>query len=332
MFMALGSGVQSKGLAALAVGAAIFHLFTHAFFKALLFLGAGSVMHAMGNVIDMRRFSGLRHVLRTTHWTFLCGALALAGFPLISGFWSKDEILATLLQAGQQTSFAGTMYSILFCLALITAALTAFYTFRAYFLTFWGETKIPEEAGHHAHESPPVMLVPLQVLAVGALVVGVVFGLTGLLGRFLEHHWMEKEKGLHALLPTEEAHHLNIPLMLGSSLFALGGIALAWWMYVRKPAVAGEVARTLPAAYELSRYKFYLDELYAALIVAPLSAIAKILRVLDQYIVDGLVDLFAQVPRFVGWLCRPFQNGLVQFYALFMALGLGGFLLAVLLR
>src|SRR3989442_14541381 len=99
-------------------------------------------------------------------------------------------------------------------------------------------------------------------------------------------------------------------------------------MYVRKPAVAGEVARSMPAAYGLSRNKFYLDELYAALIVAPLSALAKILRVLDQYVVDGLVDLFAQVPRFVGWWCRPFQNGLVQFYALFMALGLAGFFVA----
>ncbi len=330
MFMALGSGVQSRRLALLAVSAAIFHLFTHAFFKALLFLGAGSVMHAMGNVIDMRRFSGLRHVLRTTHWTFLCGALALAGFPLISGFWSKDEILAVLLSAGQQSYASAMIYSILFCVALVTAGLTAFYIFRAYFLTFWGETRIPHEAGHDAHEAPPVMLVPLQVLAIGALIVGAVFGPTKLFEGFLHHHWAESLPP--GLLPAEVDSHFSIFLMLGGALFALGGIGVAWWIYVKKPATADDVARAAPAVYELSRNKFFLDEIYHALVVAPLSGLARVLRILDQYIVDGLIDLFAQVPRLVGWLCRPIQNGLVQFYALLMALGVGGFLLSVLLR
>src|SRR5262249_21009257 len=148
-------------LTLLAVTAAIFHLFTHAFFKALLFLSAGSVMHAMGDVIDMRRFGGLRKVLPITHITFLCGALALAVFPLVSRFVSKDMILETVLRAGDW--WAG--YYVLFAVALATAGLTAFYTFRAYFLTFHGPTVIPPEAGEHAHESPPVTTVPLIVLA-----------------------------------------------------------------------------------------------------------------------------------------------------------------------
>ena len=213
MFLALGCGVGSEHLVGLAVTAAIFHLFTHAFFKALLFLGAGSVMHAMGNVIDMRHFSGLRKVLPVTHWTFLCGSAALAGFPLLSGFWSKDEILAAAHAAGH-SSF---IYSLLFYCGLLTAFLTAFYTFRAYFKTFWGMEKIPREAyashGHHNHaadghtadghtadahdpaphheevpksnvpkrlESPAIMTLPLCILAVGAVAVGFVVGPTGL--------------------------------------------------------------------------------------------------------------------------------------------------------
>src|SRR5207253_5280798 len=168
MFLALGSGIDKEKLAAVAVVAAVFHLFTHAFFKALLFLSAGSVMHAMGNVIDMRRFSGLRHVLPTTHWTFLCGALALAGCPPLAGFWSKDEILAVALGA---CKYSG-IFIILFVSALFTSGLTAFYTFRAYFLTFWGEERIPPEAGEHAHESPRVMTIPLMILAVGAVGAG----------------------------------------------------------------------------------------------------------------------------------------------------------------
>jgi NADH-quinone oxidoreductase subunit L len=154
MFMALGtSGTISP---AFAVSAAMFHLFTHAFFKALLFLGSGSVMHAMGGVIDVRQFGGLRKVMPVTHLTFLCGALALAGFPLLSGFWSKDLILESLTAASESDSPYTAGYFALFLVACVTAFLTAFYTFRAYFLTFWGPERIPHEAGHHAHESPSV--------------------------------------------------------------------------------------------------------------------------------------------------------------------------------
>jgi NADH-quinone oxidoreductase subunit L len=339
MFLALGCGLlvpsaaagsPLKGLTVFAVTAAIFHLFTHAFFKALLFLASGSVMHAMGGVIDMRRFGGLRRLLPVTHWTFLCGAAALAGVPLLSGFWSKDEILeASLYDAGSDVAGHG-VYTVLFVVGLVTAGLTAFYTFRAYFLTFWGAERIPEEAGHHAHESPPVMTVPLIVLAAGAVGVGFVVGpLTHWFPDFLRDFWAARDP---VRLPVAEEHGVNWPLLLGSTVFALGGIAVAWWMYVRQPDVPGKLEKAMPGAYEMSRNRFYLDELYDIFVVKPLSGLAQFCRVFDAYVVDGLVDLVGQLPRGLGAVLRPVQNGLVQFYALLMILGVAGFLLAVLLR
>ena len=334
MFMALGCGVKAENIAALGVIAAIFHLFTHAFFKALLFLSAGSVMHAMGDVIDMRRFSGLRRLLPTTHWTFLCGAAALAAVPGFSGFWSKDEIFSTALHASGTGAVAPGLYAFLFWLGIVTAGLTAFYTFRAYFMTFWGEERIPEEAGHHAHEAPPVMLVPLMILAMGAVFAGIlVEPFTHWFSHFLESQWLERSVATSQLLPHAGwMHGFNWPMVVGTSCFSLGGIALAWWMYVKRPGTAAQVAESVPVAYQLSRNRFYLDEIYAAFIVKPLEVLAMICKFFDQYLVDGVVDLVAQVPRLGGYLVRPIQNGLVQFYALVMALVVAGFLLAVLLR
>jgi NADH-quinone oxidoreductase subunit L len=372
MFLALGCGVPSHRLAAFAVAAAIFHLFTHAFFKALLFLSAGSVMHAMGDVIDMRRFSGLRMVLPTTHWTFLCGAGALSGFPLLfSGFWSKDEILAVNYAASDGAGGFGTVYLLLFLIGLTTAGITAFYTARAYFMTFWGELRIPPEAFSHAHaaggaadahsdagqaaepatpqsrlesprheaapshaavhESPPVMTWPLMILAAGAVLVGVILGPTGIFEGLLEHHWMHTTFP-HEIQAEPATSHFSFAVMTLSSAFALAGIGLAYWMYVREPGLSEQLARWAAAAYELSRNKFYLDELYEALIVGPVTAAAHVIRILDQYLVDGLVDLVGQLPASIGYLLRPAQNGLVQFYALLMMLGVAGFVVAVLLR
>ncbi|KKK65359.1 hypothetical protein LCGC14_2974920, partial [marine sediment metagenome] len=166
MFLGLGTATV------LGITAGMFHLFTHAFFKALLFLGAGSVMHAMGGVIDVRKFGGLRRLMPSTHWTFLFGSLALAGIFPFAGFWSKDIILAAVHEHD------GSLYQWLYVAGLFTAFLTAFYTFRAFFLTFYGDEQIPAEAGHHAHESPKPMTVPLMILAVCALVVGAYFELT----------------------------------------------------------------------------------------------------------------------------------------------------------
>ncbi len=366
MFLALGSGLMYKNLAAYAVAAAIFHLVTHAFFKALLFLGAGSVMHAMGDVIDMRRFSGLRKVLPTTHWTFLIGSAALAGFPLLSGFWSKDEILAVVHGASSDNPHAA-IYFFCFLAAMVTAGMTAFYTFRAYFMTFWGPEKIPQEAyshhhghadhddhahDHHGHghgnhhaapthasaepakshfESGEVMLWPLRVLAVGALLVGIVLGPTHLFFDFLQNHWMKTSVGFVDPKVTLEVHH-NIPIMVGSVLFGLAGIGLAYLAYVKRPSLAAELKNSAKFLYHWSLNKFYLDELFYALFVQPLAGLAQMLRMVDHYLVDGLVDAVAQIPVVFARAARPIQNGLVQFYAVLMALGLAGLLIAILLR
>jgi NADH-quinone oxidoreductase subunit L len=319
MFLALGCAVGSPGMASFAVTAAIFHLFTHAFFKALLFLSAGSVMHAMGGVIDMRKFGGLKNVMPVTHWTFLCGALALAGFPFLSGFWSKDEILAAAFEDGRQP-FWGGIYLILFGAGLLTAFLTAFYTFRAYFLTFWGEERIPHEAHGHAHESPRVMTVPLMILAVFAVGVGFVLGPTHLFANFLE-----RTPGL----PEGAQPGMNIGLMTLSGLIALAGIGLAYQFYRYQPDLPGRLARAVPGLYQLSLNKFYIDELYAKYIVGPMDYLAKLLGGLDKQVIDNLVDLSGQAPRVLGYLFRPVQNGLVQFYALAMLLGLTVFILAL---
>jgi proton-translocating NADH-quinone oxidoreductase chain L len=315
MFMGVGSGAVASG---------IFHLITHAFFKALLFLAAGSVMHAMGNVIDMRRFSGLRRVLPITHGTFLCGASALAGVPFVtSGFWSKDDILAGLLHASEDPGRVGWLYVALFLLALITAGLTAFYTFRAYFLTFWGEEKVPHEAGHHAHESPLVMWVPLAILAVGAIVVGFVNAepLTHGLSDFLRERTPD--------LKAAEVPEANPLLWLGSIAFAAAGIGGAWWVYVRQPGLAAKVSTEAGRAYQWSLDKFYVDELYDLVVVRPLAGFAEFCRIFDLYVVDSLVDLVGQVPRLLGAWFRYTQSGLVQFYAMAMLSGLVIFLAAL---
>jgi NADH-quinone oxidoreductase subunit L len=363
MFLALGCafGASRSGapeLLTVAVVAAMFHLFTHAFFKALLFLSAGSVMHAMGGVIDMRRFSGLWRVLPRTHWTFLVGALALAGVPPLSGFWSKDEILDAAWKASQYGPYP-VLYMVLLAIGVLTAGLTGFYTFRAYFRTFWGPLRVPAEAGQHghgddeaadahghatptvphgrkaaaaqhrpeepghAHESPPVMTVPLAILAVFAAGVGLVLG--PLAPEALSFaHFLEQAPGLR---PVE--HGMNYGLMLISTVVGLLGIGVAYVMYVKQPGLNLLLAHRFRRLYELSLNKFYLDELYVILLVNPLMGLYHTARAIDQFLVDGLVDLIGNLPRLVGSLFRPVQNGLVQFYALAMVLGLTVFLLAL---
>jgi proton-translocating NADH-quinone oxidoreductase chain L len=356
MFLALGSGIVhgEHQLATFAVVAAIFHLFTHAFFKALLFMSAGSVMHGMGGIIDMRRFGGLHRVMPQTHATFLCGALALSGFPLLSGFWSKDKILGTTFAASEMHGSYATFYLVLFVSAMLTAFLTAFYTFRAYFMTFWGPERIPEEAFSHAHgghghgddhghdthhpapapvptagahdhtglslESPWVMTVPLFILAFCSVFMGMILDPSEWFA-----HFLEKMPGL----PKAPEHGLDLTLMSISGTVALLGIVLAYVMYIQQPAWPGQLARYIKPLYELSYNKFHFDEIYAACIVIPLAMVAAFIRVFDLYFIDGLVDLLAQAPRMLGFLFRPVQNGLVQFYSLAMVLGLTIFLVAL---
>ena len=320
MFLALGCGLKQEGLAVFAATAAIFHLFTHAFFKALLFLAAGSVMHSMGGVIDLRKFGGLRKIMPVTHWTFLCGAAALAGLIPFAGFWSKDEILEATLLAGEHSPRFGFIYVILFASAIGTAGLTAFYTFRAYFRTFWGMQKVPHEA-HHPHESPSVMTLPLIVLASGAVVVGVVFeGATGWFSAFLA-----KASAFESLPSRGAAPHTNWLLLIGSTAVVLVGVAIACYLYIVRPMLPVLIAHTIRPVYDLLLHRFRIDEIYGYFVIQPLNALAFACRVFDG-IVDGIVDLVGILPRAAARVLQPIQNGLVQFYALVMVVFLTAFL------
>ncbi len=359
MFLGLGTGTF------LGIGGAMFHLVTHAFFKALLFLGAGSVMHAMGGVIDMRHFGGLRKLMPKTYATFLIGSLALAGLFPLSGFWSKDTILASVRMAAhpeahatdshvvaaashdthatqaarvevhptlsavdktQVTLFgirATAWYEILFWAGSFTAFLTAFYSFRAVFMTFHGEERIPPEAGHHAHESPSAMTTPLIILAVGAAFLGLALGhMTSIFDDFLN-------KTLHA----PEVHHAADWLVIGlSTAAAIGGIGLAWVMYAERSGVPASIAQSVKPLYRLSLNKFYFDELYYVFLVVPVMCLAQFSRFFDWIGIDGFVGFVSRVPGAVAKLARPIQNGLVQFYALSMMLATAMLLWALLVR
>lgn len=342
MFMGLGAGIGDA--AQLAVVSAMFHLFTHAFFKALLFLASGSVMHAMGGVIDMRRFSGLRHRLPYTCWTFAIGGLALAGVFPMAGFFSKDEILAALRMASHaaehdELSWAW-VYTAVWVLALTTAFLTAFYTGRAFFMTFFGPEKLPspddpalepsdseEDAHAHGHddhghggheighESPPVMTYPLIALAVCTVLVGVVFGpFTG---------WFE-----HQILSTpgfEELGHTShgtdwLSAGLGT-LAALLGLGLSAVFYRGTSTIPTRIAGAIGPLYRMSYTKFRVDELYGRIVVLPALMAARVSGFFDVYAIDGLVRGIGWLPRAVGThLLARYQNGLIQFYAAASAL------------
>lgn len=313
-YMFLGLGVGS--LAGITAG--MFHLFTHAFFKALLFLAAGSVMHAMGGIVDMRLFSGLRRKLPITHWTFLMGALALAGVFPFAGFWSKDAILGATLDRAHEGGSQGTLYAVLFYMGIFTAALTAFYTFRAFFLTFYGPEKIPPEAGHHAHESPPAMTIPLVTLSVFAAGVGAWFEYTHGFASFLA----STPSLAYAPLVPHGAHAFHLDVAGISLLLAVGGIIAAAYLYIGDLSEIKAITRLVRPLYQLSYGKFFFDPIYNALFVWPARLLAQVAYWLDRNVVDGLVNLCGWLPALVGSLFRTLQNGVLQFYALVMVLGL----------
>ncbi len=319
MFMALGAACVSPELTTFAVTAAMFHLFTHAFFKALLFLGAGSVMHSMGDVIDMRRFSGLRHVMPHTRLTFLIGSLALAGCPLLAGFWSKDEILVALFE-GTKAGNHETFFTVILGVAIVTAFLTAFYSFRAYNMTFLGEERFPEEA-HHPHESSPTMTLPLFVLAGFSVVIGLFLGPTGVYARQLAQSSSLTEHGVHP--------H-SVPLMALSAAIFAAGYGLARWMYVKAPGVPAKLESGLKPLHRLSLNKFFLDELFTYLLVVPVKVLSLICTLFDKYLIDGLLDFVGSIPSTIGRIVRPMQNGLVSNYAWVMLLGVVLFLIQML--
>ena len=311
MFLALGAAAVGPDHATAAVTAAMFHLFTHAFFKALLFLGAGSVMHAMGGVIDMRRFGGLWRLMPFTHATFVCGAAALAGAPLLAGFWSKDEILAIVAKGTEGGPYA-TYFLVLLATATVTAVLTAFYIFRAYFLTFWGPERFPRGAGEHVHESPPVMTWPLIVLASFAVLAGLVFGPTGWFATYLA-----KTPGL----PPAEPHKIDWAITLDGTLAAAIGFAIAVTMYMAAQTLPERLGRAAGPLHPLSFNRFYVDQILGALFVVPLKTLGRFGDAFDRHVIDRLVRLLGALPRLAGGMLRPVQNGLIPSYALVMAFG-----------
>ena len=311
-YMVLGVGVY-------AADSAIFHLFTHAFFKALLFLGAGSVMHAMGGIIDVRQFGGLRKILPWTFLTFVIGSLALAGFPFLSGFFSKDDIIHHAL----------TAHPVLGALGLVTALLTAFYTFRMVFLAFFGPERVPDNV--HPHESGKWMLVPLFILSVGAIGAGYVgIELTGrgfhhFLAPVFEHTFAANNParvaahGAGAVDPGFWAHY---GLMVVSGGLAVIGIFVAYVLYVQQTWIPGLLKATTPRAYRTLWNKYYVDEAYGASLVEPARKTGRFCVGLDDYLIDGLLWLITAIPRGFGHLARGFQSGVLQAYGLSMVAGL----------
>ncbi|MCZ2154721.1 MAG: NADH-quinone oxidoreductase subunit L [Bryobacterales bacterium] len=346
MFLALGVG---------AYWVAVFHLFTHAFFKALLFLGSGSVIHAMGGEQDMRRMGGLKEKIPVTFWTMFVGSLAIAGIPGFAGFFSKDEIL---WQAFDSPLGSTPLYAV----GLITALMTAFYMWRMMFLTFYGSTRADERTLVHVHESPRTMTVPLMVLAAGSVLVGwlnVPKAWTFLPDLFRSfEHWLEPVTGTamaairtEALAhPAEAAGHLALEwgLMTLSTVLVLVGIWFAHSIYLQHPDRAATIRAKAGAFYTVLVKKWYLDEIYGAVFVRGLAlgggrflaradrhvvdggvngagwltrAASKISIWVDVYVVDGLVRLSAFVTRFASIPLRLLQNGSLQAYALVIMIG-----------
>jgi NADH-quinone oxidoreductase subunit L len=310
MFLALGTATLAG------VTAGMFHLMTHAFFKALLFLGAGSVMHAMGGVIDIERFGGLRHRMPVTHATFLVGCLAIAGLCPFAGFWSKDAILMAV--RGRAGADAGELYGVLFATAMFGVVLIDFYMFRPYFRTFFGPERIPPEAGRHAHESPGTMTAPLIVLAFASAVTGAYFEYTHGFA-----HFLAATPSLACLSEAAEATGAE-NLGLASTVITVVGIAAAALVFLGNRNKAARLARAMNVfgLYSVSFGKFFFDAIYRALVVGPLLLLARLAAWLDGRAIDGAVDACGNMPKLLGAVMRAFQNGIVQFYALAMMLGL----------
>ena len=290
MFLAMGIGVYSLGM---------FHLMTHAFFKALLFLAAGSVIHAMDGEQDIRKMGGLRKVMPLTHATFLIGALALAGFPLTSGYFSKEAIILS--------SYHEDMGNFIFwAIALITAGMTAFYIFRVYFSTFIGETRSPDA---HPHESPTTMVLPLIILAVFALGGGL---LSPLVDGFL------------APVFGREAHHFHDGLLETIALIAgIGGIATAALVYQVSKDRIELIKEAFAPLYDLVFHKYYIDEIYDLLIVNPTKAIGAFMEEkAEKQGIDFAVDEVGFQVKEVSRRISFWQSGRIRSYALNMVAGM----------
>jgi len=300
MFVGVGVGAYAAG---------VFHLVTHAFFKALLFLGAGSVIHGLSGEQDLRKMGGLAPRMMTTTVTFLVGAFGLAGIPPLAGFFSKDEILGAV--------FHGHRY-LLWAMLLLGAFMTAFYTFRLVFLAFFGGPRMPKEVAHHIHESPAVMTIPLIVLAVLTVVAGLAVGIPSSQGTAFAHF-------LAPVLPLEESEHsagVAFSLLVLSAVVAIAGVALAWMVYGRTPVRAASIGVARNPLHKILIDKYYVDEIYDALFVKPIYQLSLWLaRVFDPRVIDGLVNGVATTVASWSRGLRRVQTGFVMNYALGILLG-----------
>ncbi|MBE0460066.1 MAG: NADH-quinone oxidoreductase subunit L [Candidatus Aminicenantes bacterium] len=308
MFIGCGVGAYSAGM---------FHLYTHAFFKSLLFLAAGSVMHALSGEADMRKMGGLKKYLPITYPAFLIGAIAISGIPFFSGFFSKDAILTKAFTNGQY--FVWTI-------GVLGTILTAFYMFRLIFLTFHGKERITPEAKMLLHESPPVMTVPLVILAFFSVVAGYA-GVPAVFGKKLD--WFScflqpifsRGREVHVSLGAELA------LILISSFLAILGLYLAYLSYIKRPQFPHTFATRFPFIYRLLYNKYYVDEAYDALFVRPLvRGSEQIYNKFDLKIIDGAVNETASATGSFGKLICYLQTGFIKDYALVFLLGVALFL------
>ena len=326
MFVAMGVGAYAAG---------IFHLMTHAFFKGLLFLGAGSVMHAMSGELDLRNMGGLRKKTPITYWTFFIACLAIAGIPGFSGFFSKDEILWKAFSSPN-----GDLW--IWLLGAVTAGMTAFYMFRLLFGTFHGECRASEEVKHHIHESPRVMTIPLMILAFLSLVGGYV-GVPHLLGggnaieKFLEPVFghgapaVPVKSALHfdlissAWASAGAAGHdgsLELALMVASVLIALTGILLAYVFYIKNPALPQRFTERFSGLFRWVHNKYFVDEFYDFVFVRGMLKLgAVLLKVADGWLIEGAVNGTAAVVKRAGDKLRKVETGYVQEYALSIIVG-----------
>lgn len=305
MFVAEGSSAYSSG---------IFHLMTHAFFKALLFLGAGSVIHALHHEQDLRKMGGLRKWLPTTFLTMFIATLAISGFPPFAGFFSKDEILVA----------AYGHSPVVFWILSVTSVLTALYMFRLLFLTFFGEFR----GGHHGHEqvheSPKVMTVPLMILAV----LSAIGGFLGLPALFGNLHWINHYlEPVFASNPRLAEHHESAGLEIAIAVTTIVVIGVIWWAcnekYVKKKVAVQLVESQLPWWYRLSYHKFYVDELYARVVVKPVEWFGDFFR--DKFepnVIDGAVNSMGNLTVWLSGQLRKIQTGNIGFYVLSMVIGM----------
>ena len=309
MFIACGVG---------AFGAGIFHLMTHAFFKGLLFLAAGSVIHAMGGEQDMRKMGGLRSKIPVTFWTMFMATLAIAGAPGFSGFFSKDEILDEALRVNPVIGWLG----------VLTAGITAFYMFRLLFLTFFGEQRY-DEHHVHVHESPKNMTIPLIVLAILSVCGGWMAAPQFFGGINHFDHFLEPVLSSAATPATEASQSSTggstiLQALVGAPVIAgLLGFLLAWWFYIKSPETPKKLAESLSGPYKLLSGKYFIDEIYQAAIVRPLVWISdKILwHVVDERAIDGTVNGVATVSREAGDRLRHANTGNIRSYATWIVLG-----------